>query len=68
MTLQTFLNKFLNCDFLITVPGWCDELHFSEYESEKNEDYWDKYKNRKIKSFALLTTNGLPELLIDLED
>lgn len=68
MTLQTFLNKFTNNDFLITVNGWCDELHFSEYENEKQEDYWNKYKNRKIKSFALLTTNYMPELCIELEE
>lgn len=67
MRLQEFLNKFTNSDFLLTVTGWCEELPFSEYEEEKQQDYWSKYKNRKIKSFAILTTNERPELCIELE-
>lgn len=66
MKLQNFLNKFTNDDFLLTVDGWCNELHFSEYENEKEEEYWKEYKDRKIESFSILTTNGLPELCIKL--
>ena len=68
MTLQTFLNKFTNDDFLLSVDGWCEELDFIHYESEKKQDYWNKYKNRKIKSFAIITTNMKPELCISLKD
>lgn len=68
MTLQEFLNKFTNDDFLITVNGWCEELPFSNYEEEKKEEYWKKYKNRKVKGMAILTTNGRPELCIDIEE
>lgn len=67
MRLQEFLNKFTNEDFLITVDGWCEELPFSSYEEEKKADYWKKYKDRKIASMAILTTNGEPELIIHLE-
>lgn len=66
MKLQTFLNKFTNDDFLLTVYGWCDEMPFSEYNEEKNMDYWKKYKNMEVKSFAILTTNDRPELCVKL--
>lgn len=67
MTLQSFLNKFTNSDFLLSVDGWCEELPFWEYEDEKKQEYWKKYKNRKIKSLSIITTNGMPELAICLE-
>lgn len=68
MRLQELLNKFTNEDFLLTVDGWCEELEFSSYEEEKKEDYWKKYKDRKVSSMAILTTNGRPELCIRLEE
>ena len=67
MRLQELLNKFTNEDFLVTVNDWCDELSFEEYEDEKKKEYWKKYKDRKVKSLAILTTNGRPELCIVLE-
>lgn len=67
MNLQTFLNKFTNNDFLLTVDGWCEEMPFCEYETEKNKDYWIKYKNRIIKSYSIILTNGNPELCIMLK-
>lgn len=67
MKLQELLNKFTNDDFIITVNGWCDELPFCEYEEEKKEKYWEKFKNKKIKSLAILTTNEMPELCITIE-
>lgn len=68
MRLQELLNKFTNADFIITVPGWCDELSFYEYEDEKKQEYWKKYKDRKVISLSILTTNETPELYIKLED
>lgn len=68
MKLQEVLNKFTNQDFLLTVKGWCDELPFYEYENEKAEAYWEKYKNKKVKSMAILTTNDRPELIVNIED
>ncbi len=68
MTLQAFLDKFTNDEFLLTVDGLCDEMAFSEYETEKLEDYWNTFRHRKIKSFAILTTNMQPELCISLFD
>lgn len=68
MRLQALLDKFTNSDFLITVNGWCDELSFSEYENEKREEYWKKYKNKKVLSMAILITNGRPELCITIEE
>lgn len=67
MKLQELLNKFTNENFLITVNGWCDELSFYEYENEKKEEYWKEYKNKKVLSMAILTTNGSPELNITIE-
>lgn len=67
MTLQSFLNKFTNSDFLLSVDGWCDELPFWEYEDEKNQEYWKNYKHRQIKSLSIITTNDRPELVICLE-
>ena len=68
MRLQELLNKFTNSDFLITVNGWCEELSFSEYEDEKKADYWMNYKDKKVKSMSILTTNFTPELCITIED
>lgn len=68
MRLQELLNKFTGSNFLLTVNGWCDELYFSEYENEKKEEYWKKYKDKKIISIAMLTTNGKPELRIKIEE
>lgn len=67
MRLQEVLNKFTNAAFLLTVNGLCDELSFYEYEDMKKEDYWKKYKDCKVKSMALLTTNETPELCIEIE-
>ena len=67
MRLQELLNKFTNANFLITVNGWCNELSFYEYENEKKEEYWKKYKDKKVLSMAILTTNGSPELCITIE-
>ena len=68
MRLQELLNKFTNSDFLLTVDGWCEDLPFSQYEEEKTEDYWKKYKDRKIMGLAILMTNEKPELCIRLEE
>ena len=68
MRLQEVLNKFTNDDFLITVDGMCDELPFWEYEKIKTEDYWQHYKNREIRTMAILTTNEMPELCISLKN
>ena len=68
MRLQELLNKFTNASFLLTVNGWCDELSFYEYEDEKNQEYWNKYKDKKIKSLAIIMTNEMPELCITIED
>lgn len=68
MRLQELLNKFTNVDFLISVSGWCEELPFYEYQSEKQEEYWKEFKDKKVKYMAILTTNGVPELCIMLEE
>lgn len=67
MTVQELLNKFTNDDFILTVDGWCDELPFSEYEEEKKQEYWNKYKNAKVESLAILKTNEKPELYIKIK-
>lgn len=68
MRLQEVLNKFTNANFLLTVNGLCDEMSFYDYEDEKKEDYWKKYKDKRVKSMAILTTNEMPELCITIEE
>ena len=68
MRLQELLDKFTNCEFLLTVNGLCEELSFYDYEDEKKEDYWEEYKDKKVKSMAILTTNEMPELCITIEE
>lgn len=68
MRLQKILNKFTDTDFLITVNGWCDELPFHEYENEKKQEYWKKYKDKKVKGMSILITNGRPELCIEIKE
>lgn len=68
MRLEEFLDKFTNSDFLITVNGWCEELSFYEYEDEKKQDYWKEFKDKKILSMAIITTNFRPELCITIEE
>lgn len=67
MRLKEVLDKFSNADFVLTVDGLCDELSFYEYQNEKKEKYWEIYENREIRSMAILTTNGQPELYIKLK-
>ena len=67
MRLQELLNKFTNTSFLITVNGWCEELYFGEYESEKKQEYWNEYKDRKVKRMSIFLTNDTPELYITIE-
>ena len=68
MKLKEVLNKFTNADFLLTVNGWCNELSFYEYEDEKKEEYWKKYKDKNVVSMAIITTNERPELCIKIEE
>lgn len=68
MKLRELLDKFTNTSFLISVNGWCDELSFGEYEEEKKEEYWKEYKDKKVKGMKILTTNGRPELCIEIEE
>ncbi len=68
MRLQELLEKIENEDFLLTVNGWCNELSFGEYENEKKEEYWKKFKNKKVKNMVIITTNGRPELCITIEE
>lgn len=68
MRLEDVLNKFTNTDFLISVNGWCDELPFTEYQEERKEEYFKKYKDKKVLSLALLMTNYRPELCITIEE
>lgn len=68
MRLQEVLNKFTNTDFLLTVNGWCEELSFCEYEDEKNSNYWNDFKNKRVTELAILTTNEVPELCITIEE
>lgn len=67
MRLQELLNKFSNNQFVLTVDGWCDEMPFGKYPEEQKQDYWKKYKYRKVKSLAIIVSNGSPEFLISLE-
>lgn len=67
MRLQEVLNKFTNDVFLLSVNGWCEEMPFYEYENEKKQDYWKIFKDRKVKSMAIIITNNKPEFRITIE-
>ncbi len=68
MRLQEVLNKLSNSNFSLSVKGMCEEVPFWAYDELKKEDYWGKYKNRKVKNIAILITNGWPELRITVEE
>lgn len=67
MRLRDLLNKFTNTSFLLTINGVCDEWYGGVAELKK-EDYYKKYRDKRIKSLAILSTNDMPELLITIED
>ena len=66
MTLDDVLKKIKNSGYLLTVNGVCDEwIDGAEYLPQ--EDYYEKYKNNKIISIMVLSTNDMPELWIEIE-
>lgn len=66
MRLGDVLNRMSNASFLLTITGVCDEWYYGS-EKIKEETYYKTYKDRKVRSMAILITNGLPELCITLE-
>lgn len=68
MTLEAYLDLFVNENFLVTVDGLWSELSFEKYEDEKKMDYWQKYNSRIVVGTSLLMTNGIPEIVIKLVD
>lgn len=67
MKLKTLLNKFTNSSWLLTINGVCDEW-YGGAEELKKEDYYEKYKDKNVLSIAVLSTNGMPEFLITIEE
>ena len=67
MKLKTFLNKFTNSDWLLTINGVCDEWYGGVNELKK-EEYYKKYKDKNVIGIAILLTNNMPELIIRLEE
>lgn len=67
MRLRDVLNKFSNSDWLLTINGVCDEWHRGAEELKK-EDYYKEYRDKKVLKMAILTTNGMPELCITIEE
>lgn len=67
MKLRDVLNKFTDSSFLLTINGVCDEW-YGGVEKLKGEDYYKNYRDKKVISMAILSTNELPELIIRIED
>lgn len=67
MKLKDVLNKFSNPAFLLTINGVCDEWYCG-VEELKKEPYYKKYKDKKVLSMAILSTNLTPELIIKIEE
>lgn len=66
MRLQELLDKIVNINFLLTVDGFCDEFPFWRFDELKQEDSWDNYKDRVVKSIQILEADSMPELWISL--
>lgn len=67
MKLRDILNKFTNSSWLLTINGVCDEW-YGGVEELKEEDYYKKYRDKKVLSMAILSTNEVPELIITIEN
>ena len=66
MRLKDVINMFSNSSFLLTINGVCDEW-YGGIEELPNESYYNKYKDKRVLSMAILLTNGMPELCIEIE-
>lgn len=66
MRLRDVLNKFTNSSFLLTINGVCDEW-YGGVEELKKEEYYKEYRDKTVKSMAILSTNDKPELIIRIE-
>lgn len=66
MRLRDVLNKFTNSSFLLTINGVCDEW-YGGVEELKKEAYYKEYRDKTVKSMAILSTNDKPELIIRIE-
>ena len=67
MRLRDVLNKFTNSAWLLTINGVCDEW-YGDVEELKEQDYYKDYRDKKVISMAIITTNELPELCITIEE
>lgn len=67
MKLESIVSKFINSDFLLTVNGICNEW-YGGIEELPGQDYYDEYKDCEVKSFSIITTNDVPELIIDIKN
>ena len=67
MRLRDVLNKFTNSAWLLTINGVCDEW-YGGVEELKDQDYYKDYRDKKVISMAILTTNEMPELCITIEE
>lgn len=67
MRLKDIIDKFTNSNFLLTINGVCDEW-LNGIEELPEESYYHKYKDKKVLSMAILTTNEMPELVIQIEE
>jgi len=69
MTLNDLLEKFTNASFLLTVSELCDEW-YGGVDELLHDDYFsemfEKYRDREVKSIAILSTNFTPELCVKL--
>lgn len=67
MKLKDLLNKFTNDNFLLTINGICTEWYGGS-SGLPHEDYYIKYRDKKVIGIAIISTNMMPELCITIED
>ncbi len=69
MRLRDVLGKITGEFYLLTINGICDELSCGEdvLNELREQDYYKKNRDRKVKSISVAVKNMRPELRIALE-
>ncbi len=69
MRLRDVLGKITGEFYLLTIDEICDELSCGEdvLNELREQDYYKKNRDRKVKSISVAVKNMRPELRIALE-
>ncbi len=66
MKLCDLLSMFTNSNFLLTIEGVCNEW-YSGAELLQDEAEYRKHLDCRVKTMAIICTNGDPELCLEIE-